>query len=508
MTNDISTTYPFLSVPTAIDYTSKDYTGLTASMLTYAVAAFPDWNPTSEGDFGVILIELFAYMGDIISYYGDRITQEAYLPTATQRLSILNIAATLGYVPSNGTPASGTVTFATDTAGPPVTVPALTQVQTSFSVTDDITGNVAPAIYETQADLVVPGDGGSATVATIQGVTTVTQSIGVSTGYPGQQFTLSQIGVQDGTTQIFVQDANDPGITQWFEVAFLVDAGPQGENYSVTTESDGSTVINFGDDNNGLIPPLGMQIWCTYRVIIGAGGNVPAGSITTILEPITGVSIPFLADGVTYDSSAQNGGSDPEDNDTIRANAPAAYRAQYRAVSEEDFSDLALNVPGVLMAQAVAGNNTSVSLYVLGPNYQPPGPQLVDNILDYFDGKTLAGVSLSVVNPDIVPVDVGSSTSPVQLVVNNKYSSPVVQAALNAAWQAFLSPPNVSFGQLINLSDLYGVADGIAGIQWVQIPVFTREDVTQTGTTSIQFLSSEVPSAGTNYFNTTGGLGS
>src|SRR4029077_20592347 len=142
--NPIPAQYPFLQVPTSIDYTSKDWVGLTASMLDYAGTAFPDWNTSSEGDFGVVLLELFAYMGDIISYYGDRITQEAYLPTATQRLSLLNIAATLGYIPSNGTPATGYVTFATDQAGPPVTVPALTQVATSFAVTDNITGNVAP----------------------------------------------------------------------------------------------------------------------------------------------------------------------------------------------------------------------------------------------------------------------------------------------------------------------------------------------------------------------------
>ena len=116
--------YTALQPPTSIDYTSKDWLGFVSSMLNYAQIVFPQWDTSSEGDFGVMLVELFAYMGDILSFYGDRLTQEAYLPTATQRLSLLNIAQLLGYTPTNGSPATGTVTFLTAATGPAVTIPA------------------------------------------------------------------------------------------------------------------------------------------------------------------------------------------------------------------------------------------------------------------------------------------------------------------------------------------------------------------------------------------------
>src|SRR5882724_4621728 len=108
--------FPVLSPPTAIDYTSKDWSGFVTSMINYASVIMPEWDTSSEGDFGVMLVELFAYMGDILSFYGDRLTQEAYLPTATQRLSILNLARLLGYIPTNGFPATGTVTFQNTTS--------------------------------------------------------------------------------------------------------------------------------------------------------------------------------------------------------------------------------------------------------------------------------------------------------------------------------------------------------------------------------------------------------
>lgn len=499
--NSIPTQFPVLVLPTAIDYTSKDFAAMRQSMLDYAAVAWPQWNTGSEGDFGVIMLELFAYAADVMSYYGDRITQEAYLPTATQRLSLINIAATLGYTPSNGVPATGTVTFQTENPGPPVTVPAGTQVASSFSIAS--TGE--PAIYETQADVLVDGNGGTASgVAVIQGETETGIPIGTSSGAVGQQFTLPQLGVQDGTVQIFVQTADVP--EQWFQIDFLVDAGPDDKVFSVTTDQTGATNVNFGDNVNGVIPGLGFAISAGYRVIIGAAGNLPAGAVATVVNEIPGISIPRLADNITPNTSAMAGGSDPETNDQIRKNAPAAYRAQYRAVSPQDFADLVLNVPGVLMATAVGNHSTSVSLYVLGPNYAAPSDQLVENILDYFDGKTLAGVTVSVVDPASILVDIGSVSNNVQLDVDTKFSTAVVKNNVTAALQAFLSPPNVSFGQLLTVSDLYSVIRQVAGVNYAIIPVFTREDVTQTGVGSIQFRQTEIPAIGNIYITTSGGL--
>lgn len=498
--NTLPTQFPVLALPTAIDYTSKDYAALRQSMLDFAAQAWPQWNTASEGDFGVIMLELFAYAGDIMGYYNDRISQEAYLPTATQRNSLLNIAATLGYVPSNGTPSSGTVTFQTTNPGPPVTVPAGTQVASSFSVAS--TGE--PAIFETQTDTLVTGDGGTAQALVIQGQSRSGIAIGVSDGTPGMTFALPELGVQDKTTQVFVQTTE--GSEEWFQIEFLVDAGPEDKVFAVTVDQTGATNVVFGDNVNGLIPGLGFAISADYRVIIGASGNLPAGAVSSIVQSIPGVLIPFLADNITPNSSAMAGGSDAETNDQIRKNAPAAFRTQFRAVSPQDYADLALNVPGVLMATAVGNHSTSVSLYVLGPNYGPPGDELVDNILTYFEDKTLAGVSISVVDPAIIPVDVGSVSSPVQLDVQTKFSRGVVTANVTAALQALLSPPNVSFGQLLTVSDIYAAIRSVAGVNFAIIPVFTREDDVQTNTNSIQFRPTEIPSAGQINITATGGL--
>lgn len=491
---------PALQVPSAIDYTSKDFTAFVQSMVAYAAEIMPDWNTGSEGDFGVALLEMFAYPLDILSFYGDQISQEAYLPTATQRLSLLNIAQLLGYVVSNGTAATGSVTFETTNPGAAVTIPAATQVATSFQVSLD-----EPVIYETNEVITCPGNGGSVTVGVTQGVTYTQTAIGTSTGLPGQAYSIPQTGVIDGTVAVYVQTStNQP--QQWQQVTYIAEAGPSDLAYSVATDASGLTWVTFGDGLSGVIPGQGLIIYATYRTGVGSAGNVAAGIVGEIVNPIDGLSIPFLADGQTFQSSQMSGGADPETNDQIRSNAPAVFATQQRAVSPGDFEALAVNVLGVTAANAVAQHSTSVTVYALGPNYQPAAPGLQAQILDAFSGKTLAGVSVSCAQPALIPIDVGASGNPVILQVSDSYLQTAVVQNVQTALTAFLQPPSVAFGALLAIGQLYEVIMSVAGIEWCVIPVMTREDVTQAGTASIQLRDSEIATPGNFFLTANGGF--
>lgn len=491
-------TGPVLNVPTSIDYTSKDWSALTASMLAYGKIVMPDWNQSSEGDLGVAFVEVFAYLGDIISYYGDRISQEAYLPTATQRLSLLNIAQLLGYTVSNGVPATGTVTFVSANPGNAVTIPQGTQVATAFQTATD-----SPVIYETNSVATCPANGGTVTVNVTQGITYSLIPIGTTSGLPGQVLQLPYTEVIDGSVSIFVQTVS--GNQQWNQVQYLVDSGPNDMVWSSFTDAKGLTNIMFGDNVNGLIPSVGLTVWATFRVGVGAAGNQAAGTVGTIVNAIDGLSIHQNIDG-SYQSSAMAGGADPESNDHIRANAPASFQTQQRAVSPPDFQNLVLSVPGVTTASVVANHSTSVTLYVLGPSYQAPASALVSNILSFFTGKTLAGVTVTVGTPTLVPIDVGSSGSHMTLQVASGYVQATVVANVKTALTTLFQPPQSSFGQLITLSQIMQTIMSVPGVSWCIVPLFTREDVTQTTTNNIQLRASEIAVPGTTYITASGGL--
>jgi hypothetical protein len=89
-----------------IDYVTKDYAGFRQGMLDLIPLLLPNWTDRSESDFGVVLIEMFAYVADILSYYQDRVANEAYLSTATQRRSIIELLRLIDYQVDPGLAAS------------------------------------------------------------------------------------------------------------------------------------------------------------------------------------------------------------------------------------------------------------------------------------------------------------------------------------------------------------------------------------------------------------------
>src|SRR5437868_1883201 len=80
-----------------IDYLSRDYDSFRQAIVNLIPRKLPEWTDRSEADFGIALVELFAYMADILSYYQDRVANEAFLTTAQERRSIIDHLRLIGY---------------------------------------------------------------------------------------------------------------------------------------------------------------------------------------------------------------------------------------------------------------------------------------------------------------------------------------------------------------------------------------------------------------------------
>ena len=81
-----------------VNYLNKDFNSLKQSLVNYAQAYFPntykDFNETSPG---MMLMEMSAYVGDVMSFYIDQQYKEMMLPLAEERKNIINMAKMLGY---------------------------------------------------------------------------------------------------------------------------------------------------------------------------------------------------------------------------------------------------------------------------------------------------------------------------------------------------------------------------------------------------------------------------
>jgi hypothetical protein len=139
-----------------VSYRTGRYATFLASMLAALSSADPTLAPLGAlrtrdpGDFSIALLDSWATVLDILTFYSERLANEALLRTAVEQRSVTDLAALVGYVPSPGVAASATLAFTLATApGSPasVLIPAGTRVQ---SVPGP--GQTAQ-IFETSADL-------------------------------------------------------------------------------------------------------------------------------------------------------------------------------------------------------------------------------------------------------------------------------------------------------------------------------------------------------------------
>lgn len=490
----------------AIDYTSKDYTGFLNSMLAYAVTAFPEWTNQNAGSLEVMLLESLARELDVLSYYGDRIVGESYIGTATQLSSVIQLAALLGYSPGQAQAATGTVTFQTSATSPAVVIPLATKVTTDY-----ISSINGPIVFETTQEVTVPANGGTVNASIIQGVTQgsavftignstlnpyaiTTELIGTSDGSQFQIFTLANNPVVSDSITIYVQNPDYPStsgvdpILPWVKVDSLQQANSSDLTWAESVDANGVVSIHFGDGINGAIPAAGLNIYANYKVGGGTIGNLAINSIIDIASPIVGVTI--------SGSSATTGGTEAETIDQIRTNAPKAFTTQQRAVTLEDYGNLAMTLPYVSQAKAVANTYTNVTVYITGSGNVVPNQATIDKVNTYVQSLALAGTVVTTTAATLVPINVGATSTPVVIGCSSRYNPTSIQILATQAIQNLFSPSNTTLGGRVSLSSVYSALYTIPGVQFVNIPLFVRSDATQSGASDILMRAFELPTAG------------
>jgi hypothetical protein len=85
--------------------------------------ALRDLSTRSDADPSIALLDGWAAVADVVTFYQERIANEAYLRTATERRSLVELAGLIGYVPRPGVAASAHLAFTLDDTGVPEDIP-------------------------------------------------------------------------------------------------------------------------------------------------------------------------------------------------------------------------------------------------------------------------------------------------------------------------------------------------------------------------------------------------
>jgi hypothetical protein len=481
-----------------VDYTSRDYAALREDMLALIPNYAPGWTNRDPADFGMVLVDLFAYMGDLLNYYIDRSANEAFISTASQRDNVLQLANLLSYVPTSRTASTVTLTFENST-GSSITVPALTQVAT----TTISSATSTQIIFETDEAVVVPAKvgstNGSATVTATQGVTITSEGpldpsgngIGTSDGSVNQTFQLSESPVINNSIDIVINGVS------YTQVQYLIDYNNFDAVFSATTNAAGTTFVTFGDNVSGRIPPNGAKIFATYRIGGGVEGNVSTNTIRYVLtNPVSGLSVSNQDVSVSGDGAA-TGGADSESTDDIRINAPKSVRTLNRAVSLRDYAELCIQVSGVAKAISVADVYTSVTIYFApfgdkGVQVDGVTPSTVFNtlstaVLDYLVDRAPANTTVTLQPPSYVPIDLNIS-----ITVLPQYKQSLVQSAVEETILSLLDFSNVSFADRITIQDILTAISSVNGVAYANLSKLIRQDELNTHTITNKALASNV----------------
>lgn len=452
-----------------LDYTSRDYKSIRASLVGLAKGLMPEWQTVGEnGDFGTLLLELYAYAGDVMNYYIDRVGAEAFLGTAMRRQSVLYIADMFGYRPLGQRAASTaltltwewdtdklqggvlptseyTVTSAVSTngqvklsltgnnvgvdvsVGQTITVSGLTNItsgskfvvrgvepavndvpfkaiiqlptttswsETNLTAAKVVSGQsvIVPArtrvstspdsdgnsvVFETDRDVVLDSASASQTTAgstiyrvrdivtAYEGVSMSAVRIGTSQGIPSAEFTIPDPGVIDQTVKVYTREGGQAIV--WSKVDKMSLASPTQSVFTTYVDDQDYTHVLFGDNASGRIPPTNVEIYVDYRYGVGSkGNNIGVNALTTINDDY----VSSLGVTVTNQFSPV-GGTDVETVESMRYSIPRAAALKQRAVTLDDFVNLALQVPGITKAVAYGSNYSTIFIRIAsGPQSQ------------------------------------------------------------------------------------------------------------------------------------------
>jgi hypothetical protein len=415
-------------LPTKLDYTDKDEASLRLRLQKLVKSVYPSWTDFSTANFGNILLELFAHVGGITTFYMDQQAGESRWSTAQLRKNILALVKLINYQPRTATSSRCdlTLTLAATPAGD-VTFDAGDMFSTE--------GKTIVKFELLEAATIVAGANPPTVTVTVANRQTRLELF-ASTGLANQEVVLSATPFL--SEDIAVTDASGA----WTLVADFSDSGPLDRHFTATIDHNQRATLRFGTGTVGALAQGSISV--TYYTGGGSTGNVEAGTVTRVgRNYVDSLGNPVIVSCTNV--SAALPAVDEETVAEIRENAPRSLRVLNRTVAREDYEINALRVPGVSRALMLTRNedpgiaeNAGI-LYIVPDGAGLPTLELKNAVSDMVTityPKTIT-FSLTVSDPVYLTVVIRA-----RVYLQQGFTNAVVKANILAALAAFFALDN------------------------------------------------------------------
>lgn len=434
-------------LPANLDYTNYDFDSLRQRLISLIKSVFPDWDDFETAAFGNLLLEMYAFVGDVLGFYQDAQARESRLSTATQRKNVIILARMLGYRMRGATAARTHVVFSLDKpAVADVPIPAGTVVRTKEVTT--------PVRFQLLNAATIPAGATSVDVLAEHSESSPGSQFFDATGAAWQELQLDRGPYLDGSLVIGTPQG------AWQEVESFLGSSATDKHFTVTVDQNDLATVTFGDGNTGMLPSTPIEV--TYKTGGGTEGNVEPNTLTVLEGNLGDIHGTIVKLNVTNPLGVTLKGQDRETIAHAKEQAPRQLRALSRCVAREDFETAALTVPGVARALMLSSDELSSvaentgNLYVVPDDLGTPSEDL----------KTAVRVAYTTTYPKLLGFRVNLlppryRTIDVQTVVwcRSGYSFPTVAATIKANLKTLFALTNADGSSNTAVDFGYNVRD-------------------------------------------------
>jgi hypothetical protein len=268
----------------------------------------------------------------------------------------------------------------------------------------------------------------------------------------------------------------------WVQRASLLDSEPDDEVFRVEIENDRVATVVIGDDCYGAAPDETEDVVATYRVGIGVAGNLGADTLVSFGDDFEQLDIIAVTNPIPA-----FGGRDPETGDHARRYGPETFKTPLVAVTETDYENAAialLDRPGhhpIQRAHAEfrwSGSWLTITLAVDPLESDHLDPELEARLLDFLEGRRLAGYDLEAISALYVPIELI-----VELCILREFRPDSVIHEVKEALsdeinrggtRGFFHLDNFTFGDPVVVSKLYQTIMAVPGVESAEIVRLSR----------------------------------
>jgi hypothetical protein len=307
---------------------------------------FSDYN--FEGSGINNLLDILAYNTHYNAILAHLQANEMFIDTAIKRSSVVSIAKTLGYTPRSVIAAKARVNVVVESNDPgPLSLPE----NTKFSATVGDQNFTFVTLSEHIADN-VDGTFIFSNVDIVEGAF-ITQQQLVTPDTVSGPFTIKNNNIDLSTLRVIVQNSQSDLTTYaWKRSETVIDVTRDDRVFWVEEGQSDYYKVFFGDDIIGKSLTPGNIVVFQY---VASQGEVANGAQAFSIQTSLGG-----ADPITTLVNPASGGSDRENIDSIRFNAPKYNATRGRAVTSEDYKTLIFSAFDKAKSVAVWGGEQNV----------------------------------------------------------------------------------------------------------------------------------------------------